>query len=392
MALIAEYLGRDVTRIRMAPDGTVIPSVARLGFELELEKHDGHWEGIEGWQQTDDGSLRGTRVEYIFDGPASGQVVQQRLSDMADYLKTNPPAPTFRCSTHVHMDMQNTDWNVYEKTVLAYMVFEDAFFDQVDRERRHSNFCIPFMNNDWFASYFGRNIIGQTDEHHKFHYCSRWSKYSALNLNVTAVHGTIEFRGSHALTEEGDMQSLALRMLSLRLMAETHSALSHLEFVNLLAENGIGEFLPGSFKEDYVPDAGGLAAGLASALLAVTQGEIQGNEGLRRQMEVEEERRRVEREEAQRRERDRLNQIRDAARLRVNSNMEAHLAANVAASPLTTIRSLYDTARALRGMGVITTVTALAVPSRQVAAAVQLLRQNPDEARNHLTDFNVDLL
>ena len=189
---IAEHLGVNFGGVRLAADGETIPSIARLGFEIELEKHLGGFSNVRGWSTTDDGSLRGTRIEYIFDGGAAGEEAERRIQAMHDYLEREPAQPTFRCSTHLHMDMQSADFNEVEKVVLAYMVFEDSFFDQHDRYRRTSNFCIPFMNNDWFAQFFGRRILGATQEYSKFANCSRWSKYSALNLNVLSQHGTIE--------------------------------------------------------------------------------------------------------------------------------------------------------------------------------------------------------
>lgn len=394
MALIAEHLGRNVARIRaqQTPDGAVLPGLARLGFELELERHEGQWADVDGWDMTDDGSLRGNRIEYIFNGPAGGAVAEARIKAMAEYLAAEPVKPTFRCSTHVHMDMQLADWNVYEKTVLAYMVFEDSFFDQVEPERRHSNFCIPFMNNDWFASYFGRNVIGQRDEHHKFHFVQRWSKYSALNLNVTAVHGSIEFRGGHALTTEDEMMSQALRMLSVRQMAESYKDLTHLDFVNKIHEGGIAEFIPGSFRADYVPDEGGIMAGVASALLAITAGELEGNDVLRRQAELERERLREEQMRAQIAERERQQQIREATRVRVSLNPAAFQAVNVATPHSHTLRGVAEVVMALRGMGIVTTVTALLNVDRRAAAAIQLLAQNLEEARAHIPRLTAEIL
>lgn len=392
MALIADYLGRNVGRLRVAAAGELIPSIARLGFELELEKHEGNFNDVDGWMMTDDGSLRGRRMEYIFDGPAWGAETERRIANMVAELERNPVQTTFRCSTHLHMDMQTADWNIYEKTVLGYMVFEDAFFDQVDDERRHSNFCIPFMNNDWFSSYFGRLVIGARDEHHKYHHISRWSKYSALNLNVTAVHGTIEFRGSHALTTKDELTGLALRMLSLRKIAEEYKDMTHLEFVEKVNDGGIAEFLPGSFPQDYVPDAGGIAQGFASAMLAVTAGELEGNDVVRRALE--EQRLREQMEEARRLEerRQRQRAIRDAVNLRITPNVDAYIAANIAQPHNNTIRGVIDTVRALRGMGVNTTVTALVNPSRSAAAAIELLSRNLEDAQEYARGVTADML
>ena len=392
MALIAEFLGRNPRTIRVGEAGGVLPAIARLGFELELEKHQGDWAEVDGWVQTDDGSLRGRRVEYIFDGPAGGLLAEERINNMVRYLMDSPPAPTFRCSTHLHMDMSTADWNVYEKTVLAYMVFEDAFFDQVDRERRHSNFCIPFINNDWLSSYFGRNVLGQTSENHKYHFIQRWSKYSALNLNVTAVHGTIEFRGSHALTTSEEFLGVALRMLSLRKMAEAYKDMANVDYVNMLANNGIPEFIPGSFPAGYAPDPGGLDMGLASALLAISAGELESNMELRNAAEAERERQRIQQEREQEERRQRQQLVRQAAATRVQPNVEAYAAVHIATPHLNTVRGVVEQVRALRGVGINTTVTALVQPNRAVAAALEILSRNLDDSRQFIAGLTIEEL
>ena len=377
MPTIAEHLGVNFNVVRLAADGETIPSIARLGFEIELEKHEGGFNNVRGWRTTDDGSLRGTRIEYIFDGGAAGEEAERRIQAMHEYLEREPAQPTFRCSTHLHMDMQSADFNEVEKVVLAYMVFEDSFFDQHDRYRRTSNFCIPFMNNDWFAQFFGRRILGSTNEHSKFANCSRWSKYSALNLNVLAQHGTIEFRGSEALMTKATMTALALRMLSLRKIAQQYLDKTHLEFIEIIREQGIGLFLRGAFPDDYVPDQGGLDAGMASALLAITTGELENNEEARQ----EEERRVHEAEVARQEEQRRRLQLREGMGVQVTIREGGLTAAHIAAPRQRTVRGILETVVALRRMNIDVTASSLMVVTRQVAATLELASRELEQVR-----------
>ena len=353
MAVIADHLNINVARIHNIQDTVDLPGLARLGFEVELEGGDGDWPEIPGWEIKDDGSLRGHRAEYIFAGPQGGQEAIDSLNEFGVAMAEYGPEPTFRCSTHVHMDMRTADWNVVEKTVLAYMVFEDAFFDHCEAYRRNSNFCIPFMNNDWFSSTFGRRILGQTREGNKFEGAIRWSKYSALNLQVLANFGSIEFRGSHALTSPADLKSLANRMLSLRNIATLNKDLPNMEYVELLrTTNPHDLFYPGSFALDYVMDAGGLAQGVAAAVNAVAQAEFMGDHEAQERAAFEQERAR--REDVERRDRERraLADVQRVVNSRVAYNRTFLAQVNIA-EPLhgNNWRGALNTVMALRGVG-----------------------------------------
>ena len=378
MALIADHLNIRASRITEVADGPNIPGLARLGFEVELEGGDGHWPHIPGWATTDDGSLRGNRIEYIFDGPLGGADAEAALVAFEAAMELYQPQPTFRCSTHVHMDMRLCDWNEYEKTVLAYMVFEDSFFDQADRYRRNSNFCIPFMNNDWFSAQFGRKVIARAEPVHKFDGVARWTKYSALNLNVTAAHGSIEFRGSEALLTVEKLQALALRMLSVRKLAVDNKAMSHLDFINMLLEANIHEvFIPGAFPADYVMEHGAREQGFGSALNAVTQADLENNDEARQQARrLAEEQLHRERLEAERREQARA-RIRSALYDNVRLSPQSYEAANIGMPATSTgIAHIINTVTALRGMNVDATIRDFLQPSLATNQRLAILRDN----------------
>lgn len=354
MATIADHLGTARgRRIAVIADAPELSGIARLGFEVELEGGTGRWPEVPGWVIKDDGSLRGERAEYIFDGPTGGAAAVNAIKAFHAAMAEYKPEPTFRCSTHCHMDMRTADWNIYEKTVLAYMVFEDLFFDHCEDYRRNSNFCVPFMNNDWFSAYFGRKVIAQ-DEAHKFHHVATWSKYSALNLQTTASFGSIEFRGSHALVDEDELLGLANRMLSLRLIAERYKDMSHLDMVATLSGINPQEvFVGNAIAADYVMDPGGREQGTAAALNAITQAELVGDTAAQeREVRRQEQERQVFRAEQ-----DRARRLRDevrrvvGGRISYNTDQLRHL--NIQA-PLhaSTWAGAFATVTALAGVGV----------------------------------------
>lgn len=272
MPVIAEHLGINPNRIEFTGND-VLPAVGALGFEIELEGiHGGRWpQNIEGWARKDDGSLRNGK-EYIFDGPQSGDMALNSLRAMAARMAEVGVDPTFRCSTHVHLDVRDLNWDQYERTVLLYMVFEDMFFDHCQPYRRHSNFCVPFQSNDWLSQYFGQRVIGCDNFARKFTHLQMWPKYSGLNLQVTTSFGSIEFRGSHAIVDEDELIGLAQRMLYLKKFVVDDKSTDHYEFLAKVATKDVAEVFPVGLRDGYAMEDGAMAQGLSTAYHALAMG------------------------------------------------------------------------------------------------------------------------
>lgn len=272
MPVIAEHLGINPNRI-VFTGNDVLPAVGALGFEIELEGiNGGRWpQNIEGWARKDDGSLRNGK-EYIFNGPQSGDEALASLRAMAAKMAEVGVDPTFRCSTHVHLDVRDLNWDQYERTVLLYMVFEDMFFDHCQPYRRHSNFCVPFQSNDWLPHYFGHRVIGCDNVAGKFSNLHMWPKYSALNLQVTTSFGSIEFRGSHAIVDEDELIGLAQRMLYLKKYVLDDTSEDHFEFLNKVATKDVAEVFPVGLRDGYTMEDGAMAQGLSTAYHALAIG------------------------------------------------------------------------------------------------------------------------
>ena len=146
MPVIAEHLGQNPRNIHAEGNDLLPPG--NIGIEIELEGGNDEWPRAEGWELKPDGSLR-DGMEYVFDGPQSGDLALGSIESVSDAMEGHGPQPTFRCSTHIHVDVRDLNWTQYERLILLYMMYEDALFDHCEPYRRMSNFCVPFMNNDF---------------------------------------------------------------------------------------------------------------------------------------------------------------------------------------------------------------------------------------------------
>ena len=273
MPTLATHLGYNNGQLPVAQGCEELPA-GFIGIEVELEagNTDDVWPAAAGWELKPDGSLR-DGMEYVFDGPQSGATALASIRSLSSAMEAYEPDPTFRCSTHIHLDVRDLEWFQYQKLVLLYMVYEDVMFDHAQPYRRTSNFCIPFMSNDWLGTRFGRQVIGAESDRHRFSHLSQWPKYSALNLQTTTSFGTVEFRGQHALFHEDDLIALAQRMLHLKrfVLADTSATLE--DFL-VAAEAGPDAVFLQGLNPGYAMTEGALDMGLSAAWGCITQAVI----------------------------------------------------------------------------------------------------------------------
>lgn len=249
MATIAALLGSRLNELsRAVPE---LPNVGNIGIELELEGLT-RWPEVRGWRTESDGSLR-DGIEYVFDGPQSGTTALRSIQSMAQALAETPPEPSFRCSTHIHIDVRDMELEKLELMVLAYVMTEGVMFDHCAPERRYSNFCPPFFVNTQLARQFTQLFHQAGSDTRRFSNCNAWPKYSAFNIKPIVQYGSVEFRGSHALTTEAELLGLAQRALHLKRVAMTYDA-EPIEFVSRLRNLTLSEIFPTGLAEGYAPD------------------------------------------------------------------------------------------------------------------------------------------
>ena len=256
-----------------------MPNSTMVGFELELEG--GIFADVDGWRRVADGSLR-DGIEYIFNGPAGGKTAHDRITRMGKYLSEHPCRPTFRCSTHIHMDVRDFTQAELAKLIAAYCVFEDVMFDHVALERRYSNFCTPLFMNDGLMKTLADSFwLDKYTDVAKVSNLGRWSKYSALNLQPITNFGSVEFRGSHALTTKDDMLNLMLRMLHLKQAVYVSEDMPLKDFIRNINKMTPQQMFPTGLTEGYVRKDQALADKCYSnALLLLRKGKSKAGKTL----------------------------------------------------------------------------------------------------------------
>lgn len=231
-----------------------LPNVGGIGIELELESNRS-FRDVRGWERTSDGSLR-NGVEYVFAGPQAGRQALETIMAMGEELQARPADPSFRCSTHIHMDVRDLGFDELDRLVALYTLYEGVMFGHCAPYRRYSNFCPPYFINDQQVRNFNQQFRLSANPASKLSLLrTHWNKYSSLNLKVTGEIGSVEFRGSHALTTSEELLGLAQRMLHLKRYVKENPDEDCMSFITRAHQRGFREVFLQGISPQYAHDA-----------------------------------------------------------------------------------------------------------------------------------------
>lgn len=173
------------------------------------------------WTSHNDGSLRNGGVEFVTNGGLGGQQLYAAFERITHLLaNVIEYQDTFRCSTHMHVNMLDFTLFQVAKFLMVYAACEPYLFAHCGQYRRSSNFCVPVGD----SLPFHKNLIANLYEDA----CATRSgsrhsnKYTAMNLQplfgsdrVRPI-GTVEFRGGRPMTTMEDFLLQANLLLSIK--------------------------------------------------------------------------------------------------------------------------------------------------------------------------------
>lgn len=228
MTTVAQVFGKRMPQLSASHPGIVLQ--CGVGIELELEGIN-HLE-VSGWNCTEDGSLR-NGCEMVCSAPHNGQRLCRAIHDLSEAVQASDAEGTWRCSTHVHMDMRDADSNILKKTILAWAFYEKVMFKCSGFHRYRSNFCPAFavvqaqvMNASHAFNFEGADFFSSL--------VGSWDKYTSLNLLPLREFGSIEFRISEPKWKRSQLLNLVNRYLTLKKLAIENAEMTNDEFVEHL--------------------------------------------------------------------------------------------------------------------------------------------------------------
>lgn len=192
--------------------------VADVGIELEVEGVGlpGH---VPHWTAKQEGSLQ-NGIEYITK-PIKVDAVELYVDNLRKYIINEIGAqikPSYRCSTHVHVNVTTTNFEDILGFVVVFTMFEPLMLSLCGNQRDGNLFCM--------SSYDTGEVISSFDMMCKTLYQIKsrgWQfergKYSALNFGRLVDLGTLEARCFPLSMEGSVVKKWCEWLLSLRDMA-----------------------------------------------------------------------------------------------------------------------------------------------------------------------------
>jgi len=216
----------------------------RVGIEIELENLEGMFRygrspNLVYWNAVGDGSLRNHGVEFITRGDGvGGDVLYSAAIEVQEFLKNLNPDPSWRCSTHIHVDIRDLNLEQLKLFIIAYAYFERFIFKECGWGRYKNNFCVPLgLAQDQIETV---STLFQYDDLSAFlrHARDTWPKYTAINLGVADSLGTFEFRMPQPTYNAVELIKTSNRFLALKRMSKEWTG-EPVGFIEYLASTDI---------------------------------------------------------------------------------------------------------------------------------------------------------
>lgn len=225
---LASLFGHEkITLLNTPSDDLVLPDCV-MGIEIEVEgavqadatlfervrsNNESHSSGYQlrdrgrsmYWNLVKDGSLR-EGIEFVTPQVFGKDIIQALnvLSYVHSEMKQFPPRFSYRCSTHVHMDVRDLDRDRFLSLVIIYLMYERYLFDFWGQNRYKNIYCIP-INNCYTLM---RPLLTLGKESNEaiirdiLSSFSEGNRYCALNVAALIKYGSIEFRHGHGTFDQ----------------------------------------------------------------------------------------------------------------------------------------------------------------------------------------------
>jgi hypothetical protein len=162
-----------------------------FGVEIEVEA-DNLPDQVDGFNKEHDGSLRGEAAEFVFTGPCSKEKAFKHLDRLykAYGARGTRLNNSYRCSVHVHVNVQEFNPLQLANFFILYATFEEYLVKYCGEPREGNLYCLRLRDAEYPAQVFLKAV--QNNSFHQF--ATDRLKYSAVNLAAIPKFGSLEFR------------------------------------------------------------------------------------------------------------------------------------------------------------------------------------------------------
>lgn len=238
------------TKVRKA-FGPYQSKVNGLRFGIEFEMEGKSFPTLEEvgastyWDRVNDNSLRGG-YEFVSKGSVAERNSIAALEELKDLMaaRTTRLVPSIRCSTHVHMNVQDLTVTQLSTLLTCYYILEPLLSRYNGVEREHNMFALQAQH--------APSIIDDIIQRFQNRFSGEGNlKYNALNYMPLCHggYGTLEFRAGRGINasplELTDWLSMLTELYNVATQSERFESPSSV--VTLLSGRGVSEFVEENF-------------------------------------------------------------------------------------------------------------------------------------------------
>lgn len=197
------------------PDSRWASPDAFIGLEIETEacnilNHNTLAQA--GWTYKEDGSLRNSGIEFVFDGPKSGKAISTALDTFFDDPAPVVYTPNPRAAIHIHInwldDDAGSDIGALRKLITLMYCIEPAVFEWVDSTRKWCGFAAQMneLSDRKLRSLMTADSASGMSSALSEGGSSGRNRYFGLNLAALLRYGTVEFRYFPCVTDKESVE------------------------------------------------------------------------------------------------------------------------------------------------------------------------------------------
>lgn len=217
------------------------PQAGEVAVEFELEGDERMRfavQGVAGFTPHRDDSLGAGGIEMVFEKPVDRTTAAGLIQNLFNAIPEGTLTNSDRCSTHVHLNVQEFTMQQIVLMACLYYIYENKFFDVNGGNRKGNIFCLSLEDspiiadnliNDIKGGYFG--ITGYEDH-----------RYTALNFAAVNKFGSLEFRSHKGADNAREVIEWMNALLAIYDYVKGSKQTPSEFFLDMSREGGVMEF------------------------------------------------------------------------------------------------------------------------------------------------------
>ena len=171
------------------------------------------------WRTEHDGSLRGTYpetcAEFILKKPIPIDAVRGAMAEFHSALPKAKFQFSFRTSCHVHVNIQQLEYNELLAFMYTYLLIEEPLMQFCGQTRIGNRFCLRLADAEGMMDMLYQ-LFSNPGERLRGSVPRDLYRYAAMNVDAIFKYGSLEFRGMRGTADTDTIVTWTQALVNLR--------------------------------------------------------------------------------------------------------------------------------------------------------------------------------